>query len=113
MQTNSNNDNIVLINDPVCNKINNNNTTNKSFKYKTKIIGSTPDNESRLNAEIAVPLKYLRNIWGNLDLALIHCEIKIDLRCERNIKNIYSSWSKCWSICVWISNRNKLEKHFK
>ena len=72
MQTNSNNDNIVLINDLVCNKTNNNKTANKSFNYKTNITGSTPDNESRLNAEIVV--------WGNLDLALIHCEIKIDLR---------------------------------
>ena len=26
-------------------------TTSKSFEYKTKLIGSTPDNASRLNTE--------------------------------------------------------------
>ena len=34
------------------NKINNNKTTSKSFKYKTKIIGNTPHNTSRLNAGV-------------------------------------------------------------
>ena len=37
------------------NKINNNKTkTSKSFKYKTKLIWSTPNNNSRLNAEVVV-----------------------------------------------------------
>ena len=44
------------------NRLNNNKTiTSKSFTYKTKIIGSTPDNENRLNEEVVVPLKYLSN----------------------------------------------------
>ena len=40
-------------------RINNNKTTiSKSFEYKTKLIGSTPNNDSRLDAEVVVPLKY-------------------------------------------------------
>ena len=38
------------------NRLNNDKTiTSKSFKYKTKIIESTPDNENRLNAEVFFP----------------------------------------------------------
>ena len=37
------------------NKINNNQTTtSKFFKYMTKLIGSTPKNNSRLNTEVVV-----------------------------------------------------------
>ena len=40
------------------NRLNNNKKlTSKSFKYKTKIIGSTPDNENRINTEVVVALK--------------------------------------------------------
>ena len=42
-------------------RINNNKTTSKSFKHKTKIIGSTTANNSRLDAEVVVPVKYLSN----------------------------------------------------
>ena len=38
-------------------------TTSKPFKYKTKITGSTVNNGNRLNAEVAVPLKYISNFW--------------------------------------------------
>ena len=49
-------------NDANENMVNNNKTTtSKSFKYNAKIIGSTPDNRNRLNAEVFVPLKYLSN----------------------------------------------------
>ena len=45
-------------------RLNNNKTiTSKSFKQKTKIIGSTSHNESRLNAEVVVSLKELINFW--------------------------------------------------
>ena len=44
------------------NRLNNNKTiASRSFKCKTKLIGSTPDNEDRLNAEFVVSLKYLSN----------------------------------------------------
>ena len=67
------------------NKINSNKiATSKSFKYKTKIIWITPDYVNRLNAEVAVPLKYLNNIWKSLDLPLINCKIELDLSWVRN-----------------------------
>ena len=43
-------------------RINNSKTiTSKYFKYKTKIIENIPDNNNRLNAEVAASLKYLCN----------------------------------------------------
>ena len=36
---------------------NNSKTTSKSFEYKTKIIGITPENNNRVDTEVAVPLK--------------------------------------------------------
>ena len=61
-------------------RINNNKiTTSKYFDYKTKLIGSTPNNNSRLNAEVVVPLKYLSNVCRSPDLRLISCEIELDL----------------------------------
>ena len=39
------------------NRINNNKTiTSKSFEYKTKLIGSTPNDNNILDAEVVVPL---------------------------------------------------------
>ena len=62
---------------------NNKTTTSKSFKYETKIIGGTPHNGSTLNVEVVVPLKYLSNFWRSFDLALINCEIELDLSWSR------------------------------
>ena len=45
-------------------RINNKKTTNKSFEYKTKIIGSTPA-DNTLDTEVVAPLKYLSN-FGDL-----------------------------------------------
>ena len=71
-------------NNAVNKKINNNKTiTSSSFEYKTKLIGSTRDNASKLNPEIVVPLKYLSNIRRPFDMSFINCEIELDL-----------SWSK-------------------
>ena len=65
--------------------LNKNKTTkSKSFKHKTKIIGSTSANNSRLDVEAVVPLKYLNNFWKSLDLSLISCEIELDLRWAKN-----------------------------
>ena len=36
---------------------NNKTTTSTSFEFKTKLIVSTPNNNSRLNAEVVLPLK--------------------------------------------------------
>ena len=58
------------------NAINSNRTaTSKSFEYRSKIIGSTPNNNNILDAEVVVPLKYLSKFWRFLDLPLINCEI--------------------------------------
>ena len=49
-------------------RVHNNKTTiSKSFEYKTKSIGRTPNNDYRLEAEIVVPLKYLSNFCWTLD----------------------------------------------
>ena len=54
-------------------RINNNKTiTSKSFEYKTKLIGSTPNDNNTLNADIVVPLKYLSNFWRFFNLPLIN-----------------------------------------
>ena len=53
------------------------------FEYKTKLIGSTPNNNKILDAGGFVPLKYLSNLWRYIDLSLIKCKTELDL-----------SWSK-------------------
>ena len=60
-------------------RINNEKTTTSKSEYEKKIIGSTLNNSSRLDAEVVVPLKYLSNFWRSLDLPLINCEIELDL----------------------------------
>ena len=58
------------------NKINKNKTiTSKCFKYKTKLIGSMPNDNNILDADVVVSLKSLSNFWRSLDLLLINCEI--------------------------------------
>ena len=66
----------------------------KSFKYKTKIVGTTPEQPPQpsqnpdeiqppqpavpsLNVEATIPLKYLSNFWRFLDLLLINCEVEL------------------------------------
>ena len=61
------------------NQINNSQiTASKSIQYKTKLIGNAQSNNSRLNAEIVVPLKYLSNFQRFPGLPLVNCEIKLD-----------------------------------
>ena len=63
---------------------NNKTTTSKFFEYKTKVIGSTSNDNDIIDAEVIVPLEYLSNFWRSLDLPLINCEIELDLRWTRN-----------------------------
>ena len=66
------------------NRINNNKRiTSKSFEFKAKLTGSTPDDNNILDAEVFLLLKNLSNIFRSLDLRLIKCGIEVDL-----------SWSK-------------------
>ena len=60
-------------------KINNKTTTSTSFEYQTKITGSTPAGNSRLDTEVVVLLKHLTNFWILLDFPLIHYETELDL----------------------------------
>ena len=65
-------------------RINNNKTTtSKYFEYNTTLIGSTPKDNSRLDAEVVVPLKYLSKFWRSLNLPLSNCEIELDLVVSR------------------------------
>ena len=65
---------------------NDNTADSESFKSKVKITGKSPDNGNIKNVEIIVPLKYLSNFWGTLEMLLINCEVDLLL-----------TWSK---VCV-------------
>ena len=56
----------------------NNKKTSKSFEYKTKMIGSMPNNNNMLDATVVFPVKYLINYWRSIDFPLINCEIEVD-----------------------------------
>ena len=58
---------------------NNKKKTACKSKYKTKIIGSTLDDDNKSDTEDFFPLKYLINFWRSFDLSLINCEIELDL----------------------------------
>ena len=68
------------------NGLNKNVINSESFKYKTSITGSTynvaataegydANKEGTKKVEIAVPLKYLSNLWRTLDMPLINREV--------------------------------------
>ena len=47
------------------------------FNFKAKITGET-DNDGRIaNVEITVPLKYLSNFWGTLEMPLINLKLNL------------------------------------
>ena len=56
-----------------------NNST--SFDYKIKLLGNpeVANNIARRNVKIVVPLKYLSNFFGSLEMSLINCKIKLNL----------------------------------
>ena len=57
-----------------------------SFKYKFSLIGNIPHIDGagnvarvgRLNVKIVVPLKYLSNFFGSLEMPLINCKIELN-----------------------------------
>ena len=70
-------------------------SNSKSFKYKTSITGNTyniGDGEEGYDAnkvgknetEVVIPLKYLSNFWGSLNILLINCEIELILTWSKN-----------------------------
>ena len=45
----------------------------------------TPSEETqKLKKYIVVPLRYLSNFWGTLDMRLINCEVPLTLTCSKN-----------------------------
>ena len=55
-----------------------------SFKYKADLIGNTEANGTKKGVEIAVPLKYLSNLWRSLEVPLINCKIELSLKWIEN-----------------------------
>ena len=74
----------------------NTNVANSSaFEYKNKITGNTFDvaagaaghDANRIGKkeiELAIPLKYLGNLWRALNIPLISCEVSLELRWNKN-----------------------------
>ena len=60
-------------------------SNSESFKYKTNIVGKTPqNNDSLTNAKVAIPLKYLSNFWRSLTIPLINSEVELILTWSKN-----------------------------
>ena len=66
-----------------------------TFKYKNKIIGNTynvnggaqgydVNKNGTQEVELAIPLKYLGNIWRALNVPLISCEVFLELKWNKN-----------------------------
>ena len=58
-----------------------------SFKYKSNLIGNTNAdgvNRKKENVTIVVPLKYLSNFWGSLEMPLINCKVEFSLKWYEN-----------------------------
>ena len=57
----------------------------KSFDYKTSITEKLERKNAELeNIKVTVPLKYLSKFFRTLDILLINCEIKLDLKWSKN-----------------------------
>ena len=57
----------------------------ESFKYKTSIVGKTPQNNDSLTSpKVVIPLKYLSNFWRALNIPLINCEVELVLTWSKN-----------------------------
>ena len=91
---NENNDN--------SNNINYNNIiTSKSFEYKTKFIGTTPNNYNILDTQVVVSVKFLINLLRSLDLPLINCKTELNL-------SIITEASKTYGA---VPNTNQVRYH--
>ena len=66
-----------------------------TFKYKNKIIGNTYNvnagadgydinKNGTQEVELAIPLKYLGNLWRALNIPLISCEVSLNLKWDKN-----------------------------
>ena len=85
-----------LSNDADDNNFANINVVNSNtFKYKNKITGNTYNVDAGAQGyninkngtqevELAIPLKYLDNIWRALNIPLINCEVSLELKWDKN-----------------------------
>ena len=64
---------------------NDNLTDSKSFKYKVKATGKTPNDGNTKDVEIIVILKYLSNFWRTLKMPLIDCEVNLELTWSKDV----------------------------
>ena len=66
-----------------------------TFKYKNKITGNTynvdagaqgydVNKNGTQEVELAIPLKYLGNVWRALNIPLINCEVSLELKWDKN-----------------------------
>ena len=87
-------------------------TNSASFKYKTSITRKTSNanqenrentqqnnTKTKKNLEIVVPLKNLSNLWRNLKMPLINCEVSLTL-----------TWLK---IVFWLILKQKLQEQLE
>ena len=63
---------------------NDNIADSKSFQFKVKITGKTPDDGNTKDVEIIIPLKYLSSFWRTLEMLLINCEVNLILTCSED-----------------------------
>ena len=56
----------------------------KSFDFKTSITERLEGTDRTKDVENTVPLKYLSNFWGTLNMLLINCEINLILTWSEN-----------------------------
>ena len=60
-------------------------SNSESFKYKTSIVGKTPeDNDSSMKEKVVIPLKHLINFWRALNMLLINFEVELILTWSKN-----------------------------
>ena len=56
-----------------------------SFKYKVSLLGNpvVVDNIAKRSVKVVVPLKYLSNFFRSLEMLLINCKIKLNLKWKK------------------------------
>ena len=77
---------------------NDNITDSESFTFKTRITTTTSAAGSTKDAEIAVHLKYLGNVWRTLKMSLNNCEINLLLTWSVNCVIINSTGAGTFAI---------------
>ena len=71
---------------PEANAINDLTTdTSSSFKYKVELLGNpvVDNNIARRNVKVVVLLKYLSNFFRSLEMPLVNCKIKLNLKWKK------------------------------